>query len=164
VAGFPVRPSRAAFGPKPIDRFPVRDPARYGAANLFDLLYWQVAGLGVAGHVGFVTLTSDGTNLSIVSSGEAWDPDGGSQPTYSRSAAGTYAIQYAASYLDKDGNTVTTNLLGCIVIPQTLISGNSARVTSKVNADKRTVDIRYRNNADSLADTPTGDGLILVVF
>jgi S-adenosylmethionine hydrolase len=47
MSGFPIRPSRAAFGPKPVNRRPVRNPAQeMDGPTVGDLLMWQTSGMG----------------------------------------------------------------------------------------------------------------------
>ena len=112
MAGFPTRPSRAAFGPKWQNRGPVRRPEQDVGAAAMNLLCWQAAGAGVAGALAWALLRWDGATLSLAASGEAWDSDGLVVPAVVRASAGVYVVTYAATYPDADAVAVATSLRG----------------------------------------------------
>jgi hypothetical protein len=126
---FPIRPSRSAFGPKPKNRRPVRDPSKDLDANIADLAFWQLAGLGVVGPVAWALCTVTGTAIALTSHAEAWNPDATlAGPTPVRVSAGVYTVTYATQYPDKDGTLQTLNINAGIAAPQGL--GGSAHLLS----------------------------------
>src|SRR5678815_3401620 len=60
--GFPTRPSRSAFGPQYVNKRPVIRNDREIGQEIFNLLFWQVAGLSVAGAVALLRIAI-ATNL-----------------------------------------------------------------------------------------------------
>jgi hypothetical protein len=121
MSGFPIRPSRTAFGPEPKNRRPIVDPARTLDASVASLERWQVAGLGATSPLAFALCTVTGTAIALTTHGEAWNPnlalDG---PTPVRVSAGVYTLTYAAQYPDKDGTLQTINIIAGVAAPQGL--------------------------------------------
>jgi hypothetical protein len=146
-----------------VNRFPVRNPQHeLDGPTIGDLIMWQIAGMGVVSPVTFALLTiAAGPSLTLTASGEAWDPDAGSIPTIAYVGVGTYTVQYATTYPDKDAITQTTNLLFATALLQTL---SDFRATAKVQADKRTIDVRVRNAAGALADMAIGDAIAVMAW
>lgn len=150
MGGFPVRPDRSAFGPDAVDRFAVRDPTRELAASIGNLLFWQVAGMGIVCARAVVKIAIDGLGVpTIAASAEAWDPKGLYIPTITDGGPGSYLVSYAATYPDKDGTSQTTNLEGAAAFVQTT---SDFRATAEVQANKREVEVRVRNGAGALTD------------
>lgn len=159
--GFPIRPTRSSFGPTPVDRYPVRDPARELAADVGDLMMWQIAGLGVVAPVAWALVElAIGPTVSLIASAEAWDSAGASLPTVSRSGVGAYQVSYAATVTDKDGDSQTTNLLAATVAAQTLAD---IHMTCKVAANKRDIDVRCWGGGGAV-ELAVGDQFMLAVW
>jgi hypothetical protein len=147
MPGFPARPTRTGFGPKPTNRKTVNNPLKEGGADLFDLVFWQLAGAGLMVPLAWVLV--DGATGGIILSDESWDAERAAVPTVTHPVAGTYAVEYASSYLDKDGVAVTTALKACSVHAQT-ITGHRGEGLLQVN--NRICDIRIRDGAGGLDD------------
>lgn len=161
MSGFPIRPSRNSFGPKPTDRYSVRNPVKEGGADLFDLCFWQISGMGTVSKVATAILGWDGASLTLAGSAEAWDPDAVYLPIVARSAAGTYTVEYAATYPDRDSVAQTTNLIYAM---PTVNSLSDFRAVALVQANKRIIDVRVRNSAGTLADPTAGDLIIVEAY
>lgn len=111
MSGFPVRPSRSAFGPRPyVDRVPVKDPERQIGATWGGLVAWQVAGLGVVAGRALAVVASDGT---LTAHGEGWDPDQElAAPTSDNPSTGLYTLEYPATAPNEDGTEVAITFVG----------------------------------------------------
>ncbi len=115
-AGFPTRPSRASFGPDPINSRPVRDPAmEFDGEKYGRLMLHQLSGLGVVSAMAWAVLDLLNPTPAILSRAEAWNPNALVNASYpapvvSRSAAGLYFFEYAASYPDHSGIARTLDL------------------------------------------------------
>jgi hypothetical protein len=151
MSGFPTVPSRASFGPTPVDVAPVRDPDRYLAADLGDLMMWQISGSGVAVSKAWALLDFTGPSTLTFSAGhECWDPDDDqADPTPTRNGTGDYELAYSATYPDKDGTAITTSLIAAKPYPQTT---SDYRATAKIDVDNRTVLIKIYDSAGSPVD------------
>jgi hypothetical protein len=101
-AGFPTRPSRRVFGPTMKNAGDVINAETDVGAELFNLSWWQVAGLGVAGALAFVHVSSAG---ALVSTGQAWNPNGdvSLNPAVARTGAGVYTVTFETLYDDESG-------------------------------------------------------------
>jgi hypothetical protein len=147
-AGFPVRPSRSAFGPTPKNREPVNDPEEELDADVADLLFWQVAGLGIVGPLAWVQFT--GASATLLASGEAYDPhEVIAPPTVSRTGGGIYVVTYPATVIDRKGEERVLSLRWAKPFPQATVNVNAV---AKVRADGRTVDVLVYNSAGSGTD------------
>lgn len=116
MSGFPIRPTRAAFGPKPKNARPVKNPAQeMDGPTIGDLLFWQVSGMGAVSPVAWLLVplaTVNGAVANVVHA-ESWNPNNDPAvvaPVVTRTAAGIHTVQYAATYADKDGIVQNTNL------------------------------------------------------
>jgi hypothetical protein len=154
MGGFPTRPTRTALGPLDLDSSrPSNNPQRELAAKQAKLVMWQLAGLGFASPMYWAEVSLDGSVYTVGRSGCAPRPDSQItvKPTVSRTSAGVLAILWPASVLDEEGNTITTDLVGGLAIPQGLVRCSHAQ---EVNADGRTLDIRFWSSADNPTDFP----------
>jgi hypothetical protein len=151
MSGFPTRPSRATFGPTPVNVAPVKDPDRYLAADIGDLMMWQISGLGVASNQAWALLDFTGpSTLTFDSGGEYWDPDDDqADPTPTRNGTGDYELEYAATYPDKDGTAITTSFTAAKAFPQTT---SDYRAVASIDVDSRTVLIKIFDSAGSPVD------------
>lgn len=152
MSGFPIRPTRDAFGPKPENRRPVRDPRKeMDGPTVADLLFWQVSGMGVLSPVAmiYVPVVAAAVDTPNVAHAEAWNPDAGeTPPTPSRTSIGLYQIQYAAAYPDKDGIAQTLDLRFALALPQSLGAAGQAMlpgVPTKIDGRTFTFDFYRRD-------------------
>lgn len=150
MAGFPTRPSLAAFGPTMVNRGGVRDPSRDAGAALFNLLRWQAAGAGSALAMAWAAVRFTGPSTVVVTaSGHAAAGGSPAAPTPGRTSQGLYTVVYPATMKDLDGNDVPTALLGVLPAYQGLSNYNAV---AQVEADGRTVTVKVYDNANALQD------------
>lgn len=127
MAGFPGKPSRTAFGPQMVDTAPVRDPRRHVPAKALNLLFWQVAGIGltVPKMVVLAEVDAGGMTVATLAQALAWDPDGelpDVEWTYDGIGSYNWALD-SGQYEDEEGNMVSLAWLGGMAIP--LAAGTS---------------------------------------
>lgn len=117
MSGSPVRPSRSAYGPDPVNRRgPVSDPEGELGADVGRLMLWQLAGLGLVAPRAVCLLEDNGTRLA---SAESWNPRGLlPNPVTAQTAPGTYKITYPSTAPDENGTPVPIVLLGAHATPQ----------------------------------------------
>jgi hypothetical protein len=110
--GFPLRPSRNAFGPKMVDAGEQIRPDTDVGARQFNLSWWQLAGVGITAPLAWVFVSGAGV---LSASGEAWNPnaDPTLRPVVARTGTGVYTVTYETTYDDEDGTPQ----------PLTLVSG-----------------------------------------
>lgn len=127
MGGFPNRPDRTDFGPTYEDERPVGDTKREIAASIFNMDFWQLAGLSkVAPKVVLVCSVSGGV-VTTDSQMLAFDPNGSlSTLTWTYNGAGDYDLAFSSQYPDELGNNVNLSLDGGIV----LATGSSPLVGS----------------------------------
>lgn len=102
--GFPTRPTRAAFGPDPVNRYPVRDAEQELDANIGRLLFWQTSGMGLVAHRAWLHLDLLNPTPSLLDWAAAWDPRReAAAPGVGRVAQGDFRITFAAQYPDESG-------------------------------------------------------------
>jgi hypothetical protein len=147
MSGWPTRLSRSALGPTPQDRKPVTDPNKQLGAGIADLLFWQAAGINVVSDKAWVLLASSAA--SILAHSEAWNPNGGTPPGFSRTSAGLYVVTYAATVADKDGNAVAPAIVAGKAYPQGLVA---LIAVASVAGDGRTVTITITDHAGTATD------------
>jgi hypothetical protein len=151
--GFPTRPSRAAFGPRTLkDRKTVVDNSKEIGATTFELMFWQLAGLGIASSLAWVLFHWNGVDVVIDASAESWDPYSVYVPDVTRTSAGVYVVTYAATFQDERGTTVATALKSCEVIAQgsTIAPGVGAITSSRI------VTTTIKKMSDGSAYDPAG--------
>lgn len=163
MPGFPLRITRSALGPTPVNALPVRDPARQlDGPTIGDLMMWTISGNNVVVPVAWALIqVVGGPDWSLIASAEAWDANGALLPAVARSGVGTGTLTYDATYPDKDGTAVTTNFIGAAVDEQVLVVTKEAR--GQVNANKRVIDLALflSGAADDWAD---GDQFLVRVW
>lgn len=149
MPGSPLRPSRAAFGPRYRNRRPVLNPEKEVGEAVFNLAFWQLAGLGVTGGAMTSTLlTAEG---ALVSSAESWDPDGsGTPPVVEHLGTGIYRVTYPASVPDETGAEQMVELRAAKAYPQTTAD---VRAVAEVG-QARFVTVHVRNAAGTHVDAP----------
>jgi len=149
MSGFPARASRAAFGPTRVDDGVVTDPERCVGASDFNLTFAQVAGCNLCVPRAWALLSWDGATMTVGAAGEAWDPDDGTAPAVTSSGAGEYLLTYAATYLDHQGNTISTALVAGAAHPQTLTAHKALAVP---RANGHEVDVRVFDDTETADD------------
>lgn len=128
MSGFPNRPDLATFGPDAVNTRAVRDPSRELDASTWNLLRFQVAGLGIItprAYLQFLTTAE----VTISARAEAWNPRGLTSapftaPAITRVGAGNYNVIYASPVTDQAGASVAlsfTRGLGFIVTPSAVV-------------------------------------------
>jgi hypothetical protein len=156
MSGFPVRPSRTAFGPKPVNRYPVVNPAQQmDGPTIGDLLFWQVSGLGQTGALAwaFIAVAAGAIDVPNVVTAEAWNPNKDqTAPTITRTGLGIYRVQYAATYPDKDAVAQNTPLTFGLPIPQGLGATGHEMFATVTKVDVRTFDVKTWRRDTMAAD------------
>lgn len=110
MSGLPSRPGRDDFGPDVENSAPVRDPRKQIDASIFNLLMWQVSGMGiVAPRTALVFVAQP--SPTIVSRLEAWNPrqlttGAYADPSLTRNATGDYTVEYPTPVPDEIGEDV----------------------------------------------------------
>ncbi len=148
MSGSPLRPDRDSFGPEYRDSTAVRDPTRQAAAASYNLLCWQVAGMGLLapramivfrGQVGPLLLArAESWNTKRLSSGAY------ANPTILRASTGNYTVEYPSPVPDEQGVDQTiafSYVLGFCVntdptalkhVQGAVVSGNAKQVRACV--------------------------------
>lgn len=156
MSGFPNRPSRTAFGPKPANRAPVVNPAQQiDGPTIGDLMMWQLAGGGVVSPLAwaFIPIAAAAIDVANVVTAEAWNPNKDQvAPTPTRTALGVYQVQYEATYPDKDGNAINTALTFGAPIPQGLGASGQPCFATVTKTDARTFVVKTWRKDTMAAD------------
>lgn len=107
---FPARPPRSEFGPRPIDKYPVRSPQSEMGADIGHMMLAQVVGSGLLSALAEldVTIQSGAPTVTINTRKEAWNPDGLStgdyaDPTVLRTGTGVFTVEYSSQLPDQFG-------------------------------------------------------------
>jgi len=118
MAGFPVRPSRDAFGPKLEDGPKVTNPKKQIGEKTFNLAWWQLA--AVSQLIPLAWANFDSAGAGITSSAEGWNPnqDPSLRPTVLRTGPGVYVVTYQATYLDEEGVARPLSIVSARATPQ----------------------------------------------
>ncbi len=144
MGGFPNRPDLATFGPDVVNTGIVKDPSRQLSAETFNLLKYQVAGLGLTAFRAYLAFEAV-ASPPLLARVEAWNPRGLTSdpfgdPTITRIGAGNYEIVYASPVTDQGGSDVALSLthgVGMILDPSSVtfrlvmvspLTGNAAGV------------------------------------
>jgi hypothetical protein len=155
--GFPTRPTRDSFGPTYEQARPADDPSQELEADPLNLLCHQSAGIGLIAPRAIIVAEYTGGQWVYTYRAEAWNPKSAqAHPEITRDGAGDYHVDFASSYLDKDGNEVTTQLLGALCIPQAAGYYGEARAS-----DANTIDFETKSRA---ADAGTDVKFLLLVW
>lgn len=130
MGGFPNRPDLATFGPDVINTGIIKDPSRQLSAETFNLLKFQVAGLGLTGFRAMLAFLCTGPT-SPLARVEAWNPRGLTSdpfgdPTITRIGTGEYDVEYPTPVLDQAGSDAALSFaygVGMIIEPsQTVLT------------------------------------------
>lgn len=147
MAGFPTRPSLTSFGPVRRDRSPVRSPVLDVGMAFFNLVRWNLAGLGMSAPRAWLQATYASSAITVTAQGNAW---GGAAPTPLRTGAGVYTFTYPETVADADGQAVTPNLLAAMVSPK---AGANPLVSDWSIASGRIVTVRlFRASTEAATD------------
>lgn len=121
--GFPKRFTRDELGPTLRNTYPVENPETDIGEDAFNGAFHQVAGMNlIVPRVSLVALWN-GSSFNILSQEEAWNPrHSQAHPVLARTTAGHYTYTFASTYLDEDGNPISTALVAARV---TELSGTS---------------------------------------
>ena len=164
MAGYPTIPTRNAFGPVRKDDGIAPDNEKYVGSYHFNLLFHQVAGMGVLAPRAYVILTFASGVATIAEHGESWAPNGdGLAPTLALVSAGEWTLQYASGYTNQVGGMVQTVLR---------FAGRSRQspnaddyVEAYVAADSRTVHVlNYARSSDALVAPDDATSIVVFAF
>jgi hypothetical protein len=109
--GFPNRPGRSTFGAPLVNAKPVRNPTLNPDADIFNLAFFQIAGMGLMVPRAWVYF--DGTPTArIIARAESWNPDAKTAapytpPVLARTSTGLYTLTYLSTYPDDSGSQVS---------------------------------------------------------
>lgn len=111
--GFPTRPNRAAFGPDYENERPVTDVKREIGAGIFNLSFWQLAGLSRVAPRAILVASVSGGAVTTTHQMLAWDPNG-ELPllAWTYDGVGEYSVALDDQYPDEQGTDVDTALVG----------------------------------------------------
>lgn len=120
MAGFPNRPSRAAYGPTREDERPVQNPKRELGAQDMNVNFWQVAGMGLTAARAVIGVDSLGTPaVANFYQGLAWDPlQQLPDIVVTRNGVGDYTAVFQSTYADEQGTSIPTSLKAGKATPQ----------------------------------------------
>jgi hypothetical protein len=124
MGGFPNRPDLATFGPDVVNTGIVKDPSRQLSAEIFNLLKYQVAGLGLTAFRAMLRFTCAVSPVPSARA-EVWNPRGLTSdpfgdPSITRIGAGEYNVVYPSPVLDQLEASVAlsfTHGLGMVSMP-----------------------------------------------
>lgn len=140
MPGFPNRPDLATFGPDAVNTRAIRDPSRELSASTFNLMKFQLAGIGIVQPRAFVKLTAADPTV-LLGRAEAWNPRGLTSapflnPEIVRVGTGNYDVTYASPVTDESGASVALSFgwgVGFIVTPSST-TFRHVQVTPKTGA------------------------------
>jgi len=112
MSGFPNRPTRNDFGPTYENERPVQDPKREVGEDIYNLNFWQVAGLGLVAPKVIIVATVAGSVVTTVNQFLAFDPSRSlSALTWTYEGVGHYSFDFQSQYPDEVGNNVNLSLV-----------------------------------------------------
>lgn len=133
----------------------MKNPERQLGAEVGQLMFWQLAGLGIVGGRALVVVASDGT---LTAHGESWDPDRELvAPGIAHPGAGVYEITYPATAPDENGTQIVIALVGAIVTP---IGSTARHPTYDIDANGHKITFRTFDAAGGAANA----GFTALVF
>lgn len=111
MSSFPTRVTRSQLGPQFRDVYPVENPETDFGAGQLNTLCDQAAGANVIVPRAALVASWNGSTFDVFHQAEAWNTDNSQpHPALARSAVGRYTYLFAATYLDGEGNVITTAL------------------------------------------------------
>jgi hypothetical protein len=123
MGGFPNRPDLASFGPDVVNTGITRDPTRQLSASTFNLIKYQLGGLGVVSMLAMLRFSGADPPVQLARA-EAWNPKGLTSDPYGDQAGAMAVLSFAHGF-----GVVTTpslNVLRHVLV--TPLSGNAAGV------------------------------------
>jgi hypothetical protein len=166
MGGFPNRPALSTFGPDAVNTRAIRDPERELSAEQWNLLKFQVAGLGIVlprAHLRFTAVASP----QLLARAEAWNPRGltsapFANPTLTRVAQGNYDVTYTSPVTDMDGASVALSFTHGFGFPLTESSTlfRYVQVTPKTGT-ANAVKVCIFDAAGTLQDVTAGVGIYI---
>jgi hypothetical protein len=166
MSGLPLRPDRDSFGPTYLDSTAVRDPQKNLSAGVFNLLTWQVAGIGLLSPRVLLWFTAN-TSPDVIGRAEAWNPHRlttgvYADPTLTKSGTGDYLVEYPTPIPDADDvdQAIAFSYAMAVVVnsdPSVLKSARAAPVL----ANPYRVRVCVFNAAGSLQD---GNDVLLLAW
>jgi hypothetical protein len=158
MSGFPNRIVRSNLGPTYRDRNAVENPEVELGADYANLLLHQAVGVQLISPVADLIASWTGAVFVVAKREEAWNVDHSqAHPVLARTGAGVYTYQFAASYLDMDGESVITALADARLTARSTTAGYANRVSGRAwvdDADATLVHIEIYDAAGSAADAP----------
>jgi hypothetical protein len=113
MGGFPTRPNRSAYGPDYEDERPVENVKREIGAGIFNLSFWQIAGIGRVVPKAVLICSVDDGVITTLNQLLAFDPNGElSLLAWTYNSAGSYSLAFADKYPDELENDINTGLIG----------------------------------------------------
>lgn len=115
MGGFPNRPGRDDFGATMEDALLVENPKQDISAFIFNLSFWQLAGLSRVSPRAVIAFTVDAVPAvdGVPFQALAWDPEALLPAlVIVRTGVGIYQIPFAATYPDETGTQRATALIG----------------------------------------------------
>lgn len=108
--GSPSRPDRNSFGQVMVNRGAVRDPQRDLDASIWNLMAWQLAGIGLLAPRVMLHFTLSGTP-AIIRRAESWNPSRATtgayaDPAFTVNGTGDITVAWPSAVQDDEGNSV----------------------------------------------------------
>ena len=152
MSGFPTRPNRAAFGPTYEEERPVQDAKREIGADIFNLSFWQLSGLGRVAPKAVLVCSVSGSAVTTEEQMLAFDPDDQlSKLTWSYGGVGDYSVAFQQQYPDEQGNDVNLALIGGVAVAM----GATPRLGSVDLTSAYEADVYFATDAGAAVD-PAG--------
>lgn len=157
MTGFPNRPGLSSFGPNVVNTRPVRDPSRELHADTFNLMRFQIAGMGLVVPRAFLHFTADNPAVQLARA-ETWNPSASTaspfdDPSITRQATGNYNVEYTSPVTDRDGNSVALSFVWGfgVVTTASLVVRKTVQVTP-LSGTANAVKVAVFDAAGSLED------------
>lgn len=159
---FPTRITRSQLGPQLRDVYPVENPETDIGHDSFNAAFDQIAGCNVIVPRAALVASWNGSAFDILHQAEAWNTDANQpRPTLARSATGRYTYLFAASYLDSEGNAITTALPACRAEPFRVpvdeanpYASRISRLVWKDPANPLNIKLAFFDSAGTAIDVP----------
>lgn len=147
MKGFPIRHSRAAFGPTYKDERKVMNPETDLPADVGNLSFHQLAGMNLLSSMAFMAAHWSGSAMVVDAHAEAWNPKQiqiapYDVPTPTRASTGVYQIQYNATYPDMDGDLVAIDVRYPRGVLIDYVDNDQIGMVRCARVDARTIDVR----------------------
>jgi hypothetical protein len=116
----------------------VKNPERQLGAEVGQLMFWQLAGIGIVAPRAMAVLD---TAADVTAHGASWDPDRELvAPTTVKNGTGDYTITWPATAPDENGTAVAIVLVAADASPQT----DSAKLfaNAKIQANGRSARVK----------------------